>query len=131
MDTVYSAITEPVRRLEVITGAGRRRKWSDEDKARIVAKSLRAATRSARQPDGMDCRRSSCSAGAVSCEEQRAGIPNRKKYSLCRRWWTPWCRRPLLAESQQPLAGLAPVTSTLVGTICFWAVTFIGLTSFP
>ncbi len=37
MDTVHSAITEPVRRLEVYTGAGRRRKWSDEDKARIVA----------------------------------------------------------------------------------------------
>ena len=36
MDTVRSAITEPVRRLEVFTGAGRRRKWSDEDKARIV-----------------------------------------------------------------------------------------------
>uniref|UniRef100_A0A973WXN9 Transposase n=1 Tax=Bradyrhizobium quebecense TaxID=2748629 RepID=A0A973WXN9_9BRAD len=37
MDTVHGAITEPVRRLEVFTGAGRRRKWSDEDKARIVA----------------------------------------------------------------------------------------------
>ena len=37
MDTVHSAITEPVRRLEVFTGAGRRRKWSDDDKARIVA----------------------------------------------------------------------------------------------
>jgi len=37
MDTVHSAITEPVRRLEVFTGAGRRRKWSDEDKGRIVA----------------------------------------------------------------------------------------------
>ena len=37
MDTVHSAITEPVRRLEVFTGAGRRRKWSNEDKARIVA----------------------------------------------------------------------------------------------
>lgn len=37
MDTVHSAITEPVRRLEVFTGAGRRRKWSDEDEARIVA----------------------------------------------------------------------------------------------
>jgi transposase len=37
MDTVHSAITEPVRRLEVFTGAGRRRKWSEEDKARIVA----------------------------------------------------------------------------------------------
>ena len=37
MDTVHSAITEPVRRLEIFTGGGRRRKWSDEDKARIVA----------------------------------------------------------------------------------------------
>jgi transposase len=37
MDTVHSAITEPARRLEVFTGTGRRRKWSEEDKARIVA----------------------------------------------------------------------------------------------
>jgi transposase len=32
------------RRLEVITGVGRRRRWTDEDKARIVAESLDAAT---------------------------------------------------------------------------------------
>src|SRR5882757_7038667 len=37
MDTVDSAITKSVRRLEVFTGAGRRRTWSDEDKARVVA----------------------------------------------------------------------------------------------
>ena len=37
MDTEHSAITKPVRRLEVFTGAGRRRKWSETDKARIVA----------------------------------------------------------------------------------------------
>jgi transposase len=37
MDTVDSAITKPARRLEVFTGAGRRRTWSDEEKARIVA----------------------------------------------------------------------------------------------
>ena len=37
MDTERSAITEPVRRLEVFTGAGRRRIWRDEDKVRIVA----------------------------------------------------------------------------------------------
>jgi transposase len=36
MDTEDNAITEPVRRLEVFTGAGRRT-WRDEDKARIVA----------------------------------------------------------------------------------------------
>jgi transposase len=37
MDTDHNAIIEPVRRLEVFTGAGRRRTWCDEDKARIVA----------------------------------------------------------------------------------------------
>jgi transposase len=37
MDTVHNAITEPAHRLEVFTGAGRRRSFSDEDKARIVA----------------------------------------------------------------------------------------------
>ena len=37
MDTEHSAITEPVRRIEVFSGAGRRRSWSDADKARIVA----------------------------------------------------------------------------------------------
>ena len=35
-----TAITEPVRRIEVFTGAGRRRSWSAEDKARIVTESL-------------------------------------------------------------------------------------------
>jgi transposase len=34
------------RRLEVITGIGRRRRWSLEDKARIVAESLDPATTS-------------------------------------------------------------------------------------
>src|SRR5918994_44858 len=34
------------RRLEVITGVGRRRRWSDADKARIVAESLDPATTS-------------------------------------------------------------------------------------
>jgi transposase len=41
MDTEHSAITEPVRRIEVFTGAGRRRTWSVEDKARIVAETLK------------------------------------------------------------------------------------------
>jgi transposase len=35
-----NVLTEPVaRRIEVFTGAGRRRKWSPETKARIVAES--------------------------------------------------------------------------------------------
>ena len=37
MDTVDSAITKLARRLEVFTGAGRRRTWSEADKARVVA----------------------------------------------------------------------------------------------
>ena len=37
MDTVDNAITKPVHRLEVFTGAGRRRTWGAEDKGRIVA----------------------------------------------------------------------------------------------
>ena len=40
MDTEHTAIMEPVRRIEVFTGTGRRRTWSAEDKARIVAESL-------------------------------------------------------------------------------------------
>jgi len=35
MDTEHSAITEPVRRLEVFPGAGRRRTGRDQDKVRI------------------------------------------------------------------------------------------------
>src|SRR5215218_8816174 len=34
------------RRFEVITGVGRRRRWTDEEKARIVAESLDPATTS-------------------------------------------------------------------------------------
>ena len=36
MMSVDDVITKPVHRLEVFTGAGRRRMWSDEDKAQIV-----------------------------------------------------------------------------------------------
>ena len=40
MDTEHTAITDRVRRIEVFTGAGRRRTWSAEDKARIVSESV-------------------------------------------------------------------------------------------
>jgi transposase len=33
---------EPVRRIEVFTGAGRRRSWSGEEKAAIIAESYGA-----------------------------------------------------------------------------------------
>jgi transposase len=39
-----STKTDGFRRLEVITGIGRRRRWTDEEKARIVAESLDPAT---------------------------------------------------------------------------------------
>lgn len=32
-------MSEPIRRLELFTGAGRRRTWSDKEKAAIVAES--------------------------------------------------------------------------------------------
>ena len=37
--TLKSSDDEPVRRFEIFTGTGRRRDWSDDDKARIVAES--------------------------------------------------------------------------------------------
>ena len=37
--TLKTREEEPVRRFEVFTGTGRRRDWSDEEKARIVAES--------------------------------------------------------------------------------------------
>ena len=42
--TTTSTKADGFRRIEVITGVGRRRRWSDEDKARIVAESLDPAT---------------------------------------------------------------------------------------
>ena len=44
--TTTSTKADGFRRLEVITGVGRRRRWSEEDKARIVAESLDPATTS-------------------------------------------------------------------------------------
>jgi transposase len=38
--TVIKPISEPARRLEIFTGAGRRRTWSAEQKAAIVAESV-------------------------------------------------------------------------------------------
>lgn len=39
-DTVIKPMSEPARRLEIFTGAGRRRTWSAEQKAEIVAASF-------------------------------------------------------------------------------------------
>ena len=40
--TLKSRDEDPVRRLEIFTGAGRRREWPPEEKARIVAESYAA-----------------------------------------------------------------------------------------
>ena len=40
--TLQSSDVEPVRRFEVFTGAGRRREWPAEEKARIVTESYEA-----------------------------------------------------------------------------------------
>jgi transposase len=39
-DTVSMAMSEPARRMEIFTGAGGRRSWSDEQKAAIAAESM-------------------------------------------------------------------------------------------
>lgn len=41
--TVLKPVSEPARRLEIFTGAGRRRAWSADQKAAIVAGSLGGA----------------------------------------------------------------------------------------
>ena len=43
-DANVDAGVTAVRRIELITGAGRRRQWSEDDKARIVIESLRPGT---------------------------------------------------------------------------------------
>ncbi|MER8390106.1 transposase [Mesorhizobium sp. M1428] len=40
--TLKSKDEEPVRRLEIFTGSGRRREWPPEEKARIAAESYEA-----------------------------------------------------------------------------------------
>src|SRR3954454_15705411 len=44
--TTTGTKVDSFRRIEVITGVGRRRCWTDEEKARIVAESLDPATTS-------------------------------------------------------------------------------------
>jgi transposase-like protein len=132
MDTVHSAITEPVRRLEVFTGAGRRRKWSDEDKARIVAEIVASgdsvcsvARRHGLSPQQLFGWRRQLRGAAggpfrIGRSTVCAGGGGRRGAGAA-----------LGRIAATPSRPLAPVTRTLFGTICFWAVTFIRLTSFP
>src|SRR5436190_23241114 len=87
MDTVDNAITKPVHRLEVFTGAGRRRSFSDKDEAGIVAEIATSgesvcavARRHGLSPQQL-------LAGDVGCENLRLGLLRRMDCSLCPRWW--------------------------------------------
>ncbi|WP_050751093.1 transposase [Acidiphilium cryptum] len=42
MDVINDDAKVGFRRIEVLAGQGRRRRWSDEEKTRIVAETLRA-----------------------------------------------------------------------------------------
>jgi transposase len=44
MDVVSDDAKADYRRIEVLTGPGRRRRWSTEEKGRIVTETLRAGT---------------------------------------------------------------------------------------
>ena len=106
MDTEHIAITEPVRRLEVFTGAGRRRKWSNGDKARIVAEIVASgdsvcavARRHGLTPQQLF--------GWRRHLRDAAACVGRKNCSLCRRWWIRW-RGRLLAASGAKHCGASP-----------------------
>ena len=82
MDTEHSAITEPVRRIEVFTGTGRRRTWRAEDKAQIVAESVTSgesvcavARRHGLSPQQLfGWRREAREHAAVSCRNRSAAV---------------------------------------------------------
>ena len=91
MDTEHSVITEPVRRLEVFTGAGRRRTWSDEDKARIVAEIATSgesvcavARRHGLSPQQLFGWRR-------QLREAAGGHSEAEECSSCQRWWSGVC----------------------------------------
>jgi hypothetical protein len=106
MDPVDNAITKPVHRLEVFSGAGRRRTWSDDDKARIVAEiavsdeSVSAAARrhglSPQQLFG----------GAGNCKRPRLRFRMLKSSSLFQQSWM--CHR-------LPVRPSATQNTTLLG----------------
>jgi transposase len=77
---------EPVRRLEVFTGAGRRT-WRDEDKAGIVAGVATSGDSVCAVARRHGYRRSSCLAGDVNCEYLRLDVPRLTGCSSCRQLW--------------------------------------------
>jgi transposase-like protein len=73
-------LTEPVaRRIEVFTGAGRRRKWSAEAKARIVAESYAVSVGDVADRYGLA--RPSCLPGAGRRGRSRRHRPDPVRWS--------------------------------------------------
>ena len=78
---------EPFRRIEVITGVERRRRWSEEDKARIVAESLEPGV-------------------VVADVARRYGIHRNQLYG----WRSAFGVQPTKTEAGREAPGFVPVT---------------------
>ena len=76
-----------MRRLEIITGSGRRRRLSVDDKARIVEETLLPARWCRRSRGVMGCHRSNCSAGAGKRGRRPPRMPIVRRRGSCRLWW--------------------------------------------
>ena len=61
----------PVRRLEVITGAGGRRRWSADEKARILEEAMAPGAVVSEVARRKGCRPSTCSPGVVRPSARR------------------------------------------------------------
>jgi transposase len=78
---------EPFRRIEVIMGVERRRRWSEEDKARIVAESLEPGV-------------------VVADVARRYGIHRNQLYG----WRSAFGVQPTKTEAGREAPGFVPVT---------------------
>lgn len=66
---IETSATARAERLDVIETAGRKRRWTPEARARIIAESLERMCR--RWRADMGCFRSSCTHGGVDCGSGR------------------------------------------------------------
>src|SRR3954452_5730096 len=87
MDTADNAITKPVHRLEVFTGAVAGGRLVMKTRPGLSPRSRRAQNRCVPWLDVTDYRHSSCLARDVVCENLRLGLLRRMDRSLCSRYW--------------------------------------------
>src|SRR5438874_2469381 len=114
MDTADNAITKPVHRLEVFTGAVAGGRLVMKTRPGLSPRSRRAENRCVPWLDVTDYRHSSCLAGDVGCENLRLGLLRRMDCSLCPRWWMlPHRHLPLAvnATSRRARRSLVPERS--------------------